>query len=107
MDSGEEAINALKREFLEETMNSEEATDDQKQEMEEKCQRLFQNGVEVRRLDTKEMALFPDFIILVGAQRGFLCTRNRVGLDPQFLGYFEGVARTQFEENNWGNLFSA
>ena len=48
VDSGEEANNALKREFLEETMNSEEATEEQKNEMEEKCTKLFQNGVEVR-----------------------------------------------------------
>ena len=48
VDGGEEANNALKREFLEETMNSEEATEEQKKEMEEKCNKLFQNGVEVR-----------------------------------------------------------
>ena len=49
MDTGEEANNALKREFLEETMNSEDATEEQKKEMEEKCTKLFQNGVEARK----------------------------------------------------------
>ena len=49
MDTGEEANNALKREFLEETMNSEEATEEQKKEMEEKCTKLFHNGVEARK----------------------------------------------------------
>ena len=48
MDTGEEANNALKREFLEETMKSEDATEEQKKAMEEKCTKLFQNGVEAR-----------------------------------------------------------
>ena len=54
MDSGEEAVNALKREFCEEALNSEEATEEQKQDMTNKLETLFKDGKEVRMITRNE-----------------------------------------------------
>lgn len=44
VDPGEKISTTLKREFLEEALNSNEMTDDEKQEAQQKLHQLFESG---------------------------------------------------------------
>ena len=55
VDKGEEAIDALKREFCEEAMSSEDASGEQKEDMAKKLEKLFKDGTEVGGLVTVQI----------------------------------------------------
>jgi len=48
VDPGEKVSVTLKREFMEEALNSEELSEAKQNELHEKLKELFDNGVEVR-----------------------------------------------------------